>query len=103
MKYQSLILCLLGLSLVSAGASASVANISGTWAFTINLENGPQNFSQTFALKQEGQKLTGANSGGSGEQTVTGTVKGNKVVFSVQGKNRSGDPYKNTYTGTIKS
>lgn len=103
MKYQLLIVILLGLSLGTAGAGASAANISGTWAFSVNMENGPKNFNFTFVFKQEGEKLTGAQSGGSGEPKVTGTVKGNKVVFSVEGKNNSGDPYKNTYTGTIES
>jgi hypothetical protein len=57
----------------------------------------------TFVLKQTGEKLTGSQSSGSGEQKVTGTVKGNKVEFSVEGKNRSGETYKNTFTGTIDS
>jgi hypothetical protein len=30
-------------------------------------------------------------------------VKGNKVEFSVEGRNRSGDPFKNTFTGVIES
>lgn len=101
MKYQLPIIFLLGLSLVPVAAGSNAANISGTWTFTIDITNGPQKFLQTFIFKQEGQKLTGT--GGSGEQKVTGTVKGNKVVFIVEGKNRSGDPYKNTYSGTIES
>ena len=103
MKYQLLIIFLLGLSLGTAGAGASATDISGTWAFSVNLEGGPQNVPMTFVFKQEGEKLTGSQSGGSGEPKVTGTVKGNKVAFSVEGKNRSGDPYKNTFTGAIES
>jgi hypothetical protein len=103
MKNQLLIVLLLGLSLGTAGAGASAADISGTWAFSVNLEGGPQNVPMTFVFKQEGEKLTGTQSGGSDEPKVTGTVKVNKVVFNVEGKNRSGDPYKNTYTGTIES
>ena len=88
MKYQLLIVVLLGLSLGTAGAGASATNISGTWAFSVSMENprGPQNVSTTFVFKQEGEKLTGAQ----GENKVTGTVKGNKVAFSVEGKKETG-------------
>jgi hypothetical protein len=103
MKYQLLIVFLLGLSLMAVFARAGATDISGTWVFTVNLENGPQNVNLTFVFKQEGERLTGSQSSGSGEQKVTGTVKGNKVAFSVEGKNRSGEPFKNTYTGTIES
>jgi hypothetical protein len=103
MKSQLLIIVLLSLALGTAGAWASATDISGTWAFSVNLEGGPQNVPLTFVFKQEGEKLTGTQSGGSSEPKVTGTVKGNKVVFSVEGKNRSGEPYKNTFTGTIES
>ena len=94
MKYQLLIIFLLGLSLGTAGAGARAADISGRWAFSVNLEGGPQNVPMTFVFKQEGEKLSGTQSGGSGEQKVTGTVRGDKVVFSVEGKNRSGEPLK---------
>ena len=103
MKYQLMIVVLLGLSMGTASARAGAGNISGTWAFSISLENGPQNVPMTFVFKQEGEKLTGTNPGASGQPKVTGTVKGNRVVFNVEGKNKSGDPYKNTYTGTIES
>ncbi|MGH9855774.1 MAG: hypothetical protein ACREBD_38560 [Blastocatellia bacterium] len=105
MKYQLLIVILLGLSLGTAGAGASATDISGTWAFSVSMEDpgGPQNVSSTFVFKQEGEKLTGSQSGGSGENKVTGTVKGNKVTFNVEGKNRSGEPYKTPFTGTIES
>jgi hypothetical protein len=60
---------------------------------------GPQHALSRSVLKQEGEKVTGAQ----GENKVTGAVKGNKVVLNVEGKNRSGDPYKNTFTGAIES
>jgi hypothetical protein len=103
MKYQLLIILLLGLSLVATGAGAGAADISGTWAFSVSLDGGPQNFPMTFVFKQQGEKLTGSQSSGTGEPKVTGVVKGNKVEFSVEGKNRSGEPYKNTFTGAIES
>jgi hypothetical protein len=57
----------------------------------------------TFVFKQQGEKLTGSQTSGSGEPKVTGVVKGNKVEFSVEGKNRSGDPFKNTFSGVIEA
>jgi hypothetical protein len=101
MKYQLLIVLLLGLTLAPAVSSAGATDISGTWEFSVSMEDarGPQNALSRFVLKQEGEKVTGAQ----GENKVTGTVKGNKVVLNVEGKNRSGDPYKNTFTCTIES
>ena len=103
MKHQLLIVFLLGLLLVPAGSSAGSSDISGTWAFSVSLEGGPQNAAMTFVFKQAGEKLTGSQSTGAGEQKVTGAVKGNKVGFSVEGKSRSGEPYKNTFSGVIES
>jgi hypothetical protein len=103
MKYQLLIIFLLGLSLAPVGSGAGAVNISGTWEFSISLDGGPQNFPMTFVFKQQGEKLTGSQTSGSGEPKVTGGAKGDKVEFSVEGKNRSGDPFKNTFTGVIES
>jgi hypothetical protein len=100
MKYQLLIVCLLGLLLAPVGSWASATDISGTWAFSVNLEGGPQNIKNTFVFKQEGEKLIGDSSGGFPEGKVTGTVKGNKVEFSVEGKNKL---VRINYTGTIES
>src|SRR5215475_2772020 len=88
MKYQLLIIVLLGLSLAPAGAGSAVADISGTWKGAIDRPGnsyGPLDI--TFIIKQEGEKLSGSYSQGNkkGEQQkITGTVKGNKVVFSYE-------------------
>ena len=103
MKYQLLIVVLLGLALGTVGAGLSATDISGTWTFSVSLEGGPQNVPMTFVFKHQGEKLTGAQTSGSGEPKVTGAVKGNKVEFSVEGKNRSGELFKNTFTGVIES
>src|SRR5262245_55517952 len=106
MKSNLLVVVLFGLLLGTAGAWASATDISGTWEFsvTLEIERGPA-LTQTFVFKQQGEKLTGtqpdASAGGDGN--VTGTVKGNKVVFGVEGKNSRGNPYKCTYTGTLES
>jgi hypothetical protein len=99
MKYQLLILVLIGLLLAPVGAGTGATDISGTWEVSVTLEGGVQATPMTFVLKQTGEKLTGNQ----GEANVTGTVKGKKVEFIVEGKNRRGEPYKNSYTGAIES
>jgi hypothetical protein len=56
-----------------------------------------------FVFKQEGEKLTGDSSGGFPEGKVAGAVNGNKVAFSVEVKNRSGESVRINYTGAIES
>ena len=103
MRYQLLIVLLLGLSLVTTDARANASDISGNWSFSVNLENGPQDVPFSIVFKQEGEKLSGIYSSRSGEEKVTGTVKGNRVAFSVEIKNRSGEPFTYNYNGTIES
>ncbi|MBO0859739.1 MAG: hypothetical protein J2P21_15015 [Chloracidobacterium sp.] len=102
MKYRFLIILLIGLSLGTVGAGTGATDISGTWDCMVNLEGGPQNIKNTFVFKQQGEKLFGSQSGGLGEQQITGTVKGNKVVFGYEAK-REGQTLKITYTGAIES
>jgi hypothetical protein len=85
MKYQSLIIFLLVLSLGNAGAWASAADISGRWTLAYMGRDGDP-VTLTFVFKQEGEKLSGAylRSGQSEVAKVTGTVKENKVVFSYE-------------------
>jgi hypothetical protein len=58
MKYQLLIVFLLGLSLAPAGSWAGAADISGTWAFTVEVMGPPGNL--TIVFKQDGYKLSGS-------------------------------------------
>ena len=102
MKYQLLIVLLLGLALIPDGAAASGANISGTWVFTVGAgESKP--FNITFAFKQEGEKLSGTYYDlKGGEHPVTGTVKGDQAVFNYE-LSASKQSMTVRYTGTIES
>src|SRR5262245_17053607 len=102
MKYQLLIVLLLGLALIPDGAAASAANISGTWVFTVGAgESKP--FNITFAFKQEGEKLSGTYYDlKGGEHPVTGTVKGDQAVFNYE-LSASKQSMTVRYTGTIES
>ena len=100
MKYRLLIVLLLGLALGTASAGAGATNISGTWACSIEMGE-PNNVK--FAFKQEGETLSGIYTNTKGSDfPVTGTVKGDKVVFSYE---LSSDRQAMTvrYTGTIAS
>jgi hypothetical protein len=83
MKYQLLIVLMLGLSLAPSEVCASGADISGTWEITIErtAEQGGT-FDAAIVFKQTGEKLSGVYSGRFGEHKVIGTVKGDKAVFS---------------------
>ena len=99
MKYQLLIVFLLGLA--PAGSLAKAADVSGTWAFTVEVMGPPGNL--TIVFKQDGDKLSGACSHPTGEYQVTGTLKGNKVEFSYTFTNSRSLSIKATYTGAIES
>src|SRR5215510_4841242 len=84
MKYQLLIIVLLGLSLIPTGAGAGATDISGTWACSIEM-GGPKPTNVSFVFKQTGEKLSGAYTNPKGSEfPVTGTVKGDQVVFSYE-------------------
>ena len=88
---------------LTAPAWGIASDVSGTWSCTVALENGPGDMKETLVLKQDGEKLTGTHSGVFGDQKGTGTIKGDKVVFTVDGKTQKGQPFTLTYTGTLES
>jgi hypothetical protein len=80
------------ISLAAIGALASVAfaedaNITGTWAMSVESPAGTG--SPKFTLKQSGTEVTGTYQGALGEAPVTGTVKGKDVMleFTASGMN----------------
>ncbi len=102
MKYRLLIVLLLSLALRISSAGAGATDISGTW--TLAFFPGDKPINTTFVFKQEGEKLSGAYSGPFGEHQVTGTVKGDKVVFGfeVNGPGSKGSATA-TFTGAVES
>lgn len=102
MKYRSLIVVLLGLSILTASAWAAT-DISGTWAFTIERATGPVDATGVF--KQAGEKLSGTYAGQFGRYDVIGTVKGNKVVFTweIPADSSGKRPPTVTFNGTVES
>jgi hypothetical protein len=86
---------------VSVGQASGAADISGTWNFSVDLDNGSHG-DPTFVFKQEGEKLTGTYKGPLGEYKVTGTVTGAKAVFGFD-FTQEGVTGKATYTGTVEN
>jgi len=82
-----------------AASSADKTDISGVWAFQVETPAGSG--TPTFTFKQEGEKLTGQYKGVFGEAPLTGTVKGNKVDFSIKVQ-AQGQEATLTYTGAVE-
>jgi len=90
----------LSLALLLIAASALAADVTGTWAFTVESPAGTGN--PTFVFKQDGEKLTGTYTGMLGKADVTGTVKGDKIEFEFQAS-YEGQKFAVRYSGTIAS
>jgi hypothetical protein len=98
-----------GLVFTEWPASATAANITGTWEITIHYSPDDSDYLATYILKQEGEKITGTYHGMYGPADVTGTVKSDNVALSVtvkgttaqfSGKVASATKMSGTVTGT---
>jgi len=83
----------------AAPAAAPATNITGGWAFQVETSQGTG--SPTFTFKQEGETLTGQYKGAFGEAPLTGTVKGDKVEFSLKVE-AQGQSFSLKYAGTVE-
>ncbi|HUJ23092.1 MAG TPA: hypothetical protein VLX58_16285 [Bryobacteraceae bacterium] len=82
---------------VFLACAALAADISGSWEFSVQTDQGSGN--PSFEFKQDGEKLTGTYSGRFGKAPVTGTVKGDQVEFTFEIEGLDG---KVRYKGTIE-
>src|ERR1017187_9449674 len=85
---------------IFAGA-ALAADISGNWSGTLQMGNNP--FTLTYALKQDGEKLTGTVTGPQGQPLPLseGKIVADKVSFFVQ-VDMGGNPTKFISEGVVK-
>ena len=83
----------------AAAAAADKTDVSGAWAFQVETPAGSG--SPTFTFKQDGEKLTGQYKGAFGEAPLTGSVKGNKIDFTLKVKVQEQDATIN-YAGTVE-
>ena len=80
-------------------AAADKADITGAWAFAVETPAGTG--TPTFTFKQEGEKLTGQYKGQFGEAPLTGSIKGNKIDFSIK-ISAQGQETTIKYAGTVE-
>jgi hypothetical protein len=73
-----LILCLAALT---PSLVAEPVKVAGVWKFTVELGVGTGH--PTVTLKQDGEKLTGTYDGRYGLAPLEGTIKDNKIEFTV--------------------
>jgi hypothetical protein len=85
----------------ATGRTAGAADLSGAWAFSVDLDEGGHG-EPTFVFKQAGDELTGSYSGPLGDYKVTGNVTGAKAVFGFDFV-REGEKLKATYKAVIES
>ena len=82
-----------------AAAPADKTDVSGAWAFQVETPAGSG--TPTFTFKQEGEKITGQYKGAFGEAPLSGTVKGNKIDFSIKVQAQGQEATIN-YSGTVE-
>jgi hypothetical protein len=73
-------------------------NVSGAWDMAVETPQGTMPLTATF--KQEGEKLTGAQSSQMGETALEGSVRGTDIAFVVV-INMQGQDMTITYAGKI--
>ena len=83
------------------GAGQAAADVAGDWALTVETDQGTT--APSVTLEQNGAELTGHYSSETlGEATVTGSVNGNEVRFSLEAEVQ-GFGLEVVYTGTVQS
>jgi len=88
------------LVLLAISLSAQEVNVTGDWELTITTPRGER--TQNIHFEQEGEKLTVTMMGPrGGEITGEGTVRGNKIEWTITRSGRRGE-MTIAYTGEIK-
>jgi hypothetical protein len=85
---------------VKPAAKAMAANISGTWMLSVETPMGARDMKLTAT--QNGEVLTGAIAIPRGDVPITGTVRGNAVVFTMK-VNAQGMDMHIDYAGMVES
>jgi hypothetical protein len=85
----SFTMAICGLVSIELPASATAADITGTWEVTFHTPPPDGDLPATFVLKQDGEKISGNYDGPGGPDDVTGTIKGNDVVLTLAKQRRA--------------
>src|SRR5215471_10749945 len=86
---------------VTAMTPAPAADITGTWVFSVDLDNGGHG-DPTFVLKQDKGSLSGTYDGPLGKYDVAGSIKDDKATFGFEFSS-DGEKHKVSYTAVIES
>ena len=90
----------LALITLLAGLGAAQASVAGKWDLTVQLDQGSG--APTVVFKQDGETLSGTYTGQFGEAPLTGTLKGNDIVFRVK-VSAQGYDVEFVYSGTLET
>jgi hypothetical protein len=97
---RALLLAALSVAVAPLAIAQNAPDVTGTWAFDVNTDQGTGN--PTITFKQEGEKLTGHYTGTFGEADITGTIKGKDITFSFSA-DVQGFALTSTYKGTVET
>jgi len=101
MKTVLLVLLLGCVAVTTAMTRATAFDITGTWVFSVDLDNGGHG-DPTFVFKQDKESLTGTYDGPLGKYDVKGSLKENNATFGFEFET-DGVKRKASYTGTLES
>jgi len=82
-------------------ASASAADFSGKWQFSVDLDGGGHG-EPVFVLEQKDSAISGTYSGPLGEYKVSGRAKGDEAEFGFTFE-REGETLKAVYKAKLES
>ncbi len=99
MKKLGSVFAMLSLVLMPILLTAQDVDVSGDWELTSEMRG--REITQNLKIVQDGEKITVTMEGRMGEQTGEGTIKGNKVEWSITMNTQRGD-FTITYTGTVE-
>lgn len=100
MKKICSLLSVLSLVVIPLFLAAQEVNVTGDWELTTKSPRGER--TQTIHIEQNGENITVTMQGRGGEEIkAEGTVKGNKIEWSVTRNTPRGE-FTITYTGTVE-
>ncbi len=99
MKKQISVYAFFFLLMIPLMLTAQEVDISGDWELTSEMRG--REITQNLKIVQDGEKITVTMEGRMGEQTGEGTIKGNKVEWSITMNTQRGE-FTITYTGTVE-
>ena len=86
--------------LASSALAEEPAKVAGKWEMTSEGRQGPM--TQTLTIEQKGETIKGTIQSPRGETPFEGTVKGNKISFTVKRTRPDGVEMVIEYTGTVE-